>query len=210
MSTVNKKSKKVSDLKTMDIQITGKHLDLGTALRTYVTERVEKLLEKYHSRGTSAHILVEKEHGLFSTTCTVHLTSGLSLQGKGSSGEAHASADESINHLEKRLRRYKRRLKDHHKNASERNSPASFHATDYVLRTQDDEAPEYIEGTELAPAIVAETQTAIHELSVGDAVMAMDLADKPFLIFKNASHGQLNVVYRRDDGHIGWIDPSGA
>ncbi|MBX2805237.1 MAG: ribosome-associated translation inhibitor RaiA [Hyphomicrobiales bacterium] len=195
----------------MDIQVTGKHLDLGTALRAYVTERVENLLEKYHSRGTSAHILIEKEHGQFNTTCTVHLTSGLSLQGKGISGEAHASADESFEHLEKRLRRYRRRLKDHHKNASERSNAVGLSATDYVLHQRhEEEEPELTERLDLAPAIVAETQTAIHELSVSDAVMAMDLANKPFLIFKNAGHGHLNVVYRRDDGHIGWIDPSGT
>jgi ribosomal subunit interface protein len=195
----------------MDIQVTGKHLDLGDALRTYVTERVEKLLEKYHSRGTSAHILVEKEHGLFNTTCTVHLTSGLSLQGKGVSGEAHASADESFDHLEKRLRRYRRRLKDHHKNASDRSDAVALSVMDYVLHQSDGEGePEQTDESDLAPAIVAETQTAIHELSVGDAVMAMDLANKSFLIFKNAGHGHLNVVYRRDDGHIGWIDPSGT
>jgi len=195
----------------MDIQITGKHIDLGSALRAYVTERVEKLLEKYHSRGTSAHILVEKEHGQFTTTCTVHLTSGLSLQGKGISGEAHASADESFDHLEKRLRRYKRRLKDHHKNASDRSNAVALSATDYVLHHSDEEEePETTNESRLAPAIVAETQTAIHELSVSDAVMVMDLANKSFLIFKNAGHGHLNVVYRRDDGHIGWIDPSGT
>jgi ribosomal subunit interface protein len=194
----------------MDIQITGKHIDLGEALRNYVSERVEKLLEKYDSRGTSAHILVEKEHGQFNTTCAVHLASGLSLQGKGVSGEAHASADESMDHLEKRLRRYKRRLKDHHRNTSERSNLAALNAMDYVLHQNEDDEDNHTEETELAPAIIAETQTPIHELSVGDAVMAMDLADKPFLIFKNAGHGQLNVVYRRDDGHIGWIDPSGA
>lgn len=194
----------------MDIQITGKHIDLGSALRSYVSERVENVLQKYDSRGTSAHISVEKEHGQFNTVCTVHLTSGLSLQGKGTSGEAHASADESINHLEKRLRRYKRRLKDHHRKSSERRDLAAFNAMDYVIHQSDDEDSSDTDANEeLAPAIVAETQTAIHELSVGDAVMEMDLADRSFLIFKNASHGHLNVVYRRDDGHIGWIDPSG-
>lgn len=195
----------------MDIQVTGKQIDLGSALRAYVTERVEKLLEKYHSRGTSAHILVEKEHGRFTTICTVHLTSGLSLQGKGTSDEAHGSADESFNHLEKRLRRYRKRLKDHHKNASDKSDAITLSATDYVLHHGDgEEEAETGDESNLAPAIVAETQTAIHELSVSDAVMAMDLANKPFLIFKNAGHGHLNVVYRRDDGHIGWIDPSGT
>lgn len=191
----------------MAIQVTGKNIDLGTALRDYVNERIEKVLEKYESRGVSAHIFIEKEHGEFETTCTVHLASGLSLQAKGRAGAAHPSADEAFDHLEKRLRRYKRRLRDHH-NAAARETVETLNAMDYVLQQSDDDAEE-TDSREFAPAIVAETQTAIHELSVGDAVMAMDLADRPFFIFKNASHGRVNIVYRRDDGHIGWIDPGG-
>ncbi|MGF1621878.1 MAG: ribosome hibernation-promoting factor, HPF/YfiA family [Rhodomicrobiaceae bacterium] len=192
----------------MAMQVTGKNIDLGTALRNYATERVEKILEKYDSRGVSAHIFIEKEHGQFNTTCTVHLASGLSLQSKGQAQEAHPSVDESTAHLEKRLRRYKRRLRDHHQAASAKVDAVMLNAMDYVLQQNNEE--EETEPTELAPAIVAEAQTAIHELTVGDAVMAMDLADRSFLIFTNASHGRLNVVYRRDDGHIGWIDPGGV
>jgi ribosomal subunit interface protein len=191
----------------MTIQITGKNLDLGSALRSYATEKVEKILEKYESRGISANIFIEKEHGQFNTTCTVHLASGFSLQAKGRAEEAHPSVDESIEHLEKRLRRYKRRLRDHHQHEAARTQFAALNAIDYVIRHNRDD--EEAEENELAPAIVAEAQTEIHEFSVGDAVMAMDLADKAFLIFTNASHGRLNVVYRRDDGHIGWIDPGG-
>ncbi len=191
----------------MVIQVTGKNIDLGTALRSYVAENLGRTLEKYDSRGVSANIFIEKEHGQFTTTCTVRLASGLSLQAKGTGAEAHPSVDESIEHLEKRLRRYKRRLKDHHQNASSKSEVAPMNAVDYVIKSSDED--ETSEVTELAPAIVAETQTSIHELSVGDAVMAMDLAEKAFFIFKNASNGRLNVVYRRDDGHIGWIDPGG-
>jgi len=192
----------------MAIQVTGKNIDLGTALRNYASERVEKILEKYDSRGVSAHIFIEKVHGQFNTTCTAHLASGFSLQAKGVGTEAHPSVDEAIEHLEKRLRRYKRRLRDHHQAASAKADAAMMSAVDYVIRHSDEE--DETEETKLAPAIVAEAQTAIHELSVGDAVMAMDLADRPFMIFKNASHGRLNVVYRRDDGHIGWINPGGV
>ena len=192
----------------MVMQVTGKNIDLGTALRNYATERVERILEKYDSRGVSAHIFIEKEHGKFNTTCTVHLASGLSLQSKGQANEAHPSVDESTAHLEKRLRRYKRRLRDHHQAASAKADMVMLNAMDYIIQHKDEE--EEAEQSEAAPAIVAEAQTAIHELSVGDAVMAMDLADRSFLIFTNASHGRLNVVYRRDDGHIGWIDPGGV
>jgi predicted ATPase len=109
-----------------------------------------------------------------------------------------------VGRLEKRLRRYKRRLKDHH--ATPRSVSADMSAVDYVIRHGEEDE---VDDTKLAPAIVAETQTAIREQPVSDAVMEMDLADKAFLIFKNASNGRLNVVYKRDDGNIGWIDPGG-
>ncbi len=190
----------------MAIQVTGKNIDLGSALRGYILEKLERAVEKYGSKGLSANVFIEKEHGQFLTTCTVHLVSGLSLQSSGAADEAHPSVDEAMDRLEKRLRRYKRRLKNHHVDSTAKAESVSPNAVDYVIRQTEDETEEI----ELAPAIVAETQVTIHELSVGDAVMAMDLADKAFLIFKNASHGRLNVVYRRDDGHIGWIDPGGA
>jgi ribosomal subunit interface protein len=187
----------------MAIQITGKNIDLGSSLRGYVTDRLDKAFEKYGTDGLSGHIFVEKEHGVFSTQCSVHLRSGLSQQSQGSAGEAYASVDEAMDRLEKRLRRYKRRLKNHH--GTVRGNGADVPAIDYTLLHEDSEAEE----AELAPAIIAETQMAIRELSVGDAVMGMDLAEKAFLIFKNASNERINVVYRRGDGNIGWIDPGG-
>jgi ribosomal subunit interface protein len=189
----------------MAIQITGKNIDLGTSLRGYVTDRLEKAFEKYGTDGLSGHIFVEKEHGQFETQCSVHLKSGLSLQSQGRGNEAYASVDEALDRLEKRLRRYKRRLKNHH-GVSRENGAEVVTAIDYTLR-QEDEGE--VEDAELAPAIVAETQMVIRELSVGDAVMQMDLAERAFVIFKNASHGRINIVYRRGDGHIGWIDPGG-
>jgi ribosomal subunit interface protein len=190
----------------MAIQITGKNIDLGSSLRGYVTDRLEKAFDKYGTDGLSGHIFVEKEHGQFATQCSVHLRSGLSLQSQGRAVEAYASVDEAMDRLEKRLRRYKRRLKNHHGAGRGEADGAELTAIDYTLR-QDEEGE--IDGAEFAPAIIAETQLAIRELSVGDAVMQMDLADKAFMVFKNASNGRINVVYRRSDGHIGWIDPGG-
>ena len=190
----------------MAIQITGKNIDLGSSLRGYVTDRLEKAFEKYGTDGLSGHIFVEKEHGQFETQCSVHLSSGLSLQSQGRGNEAYASVDEALDRLEKRLRRYKRRLKNHHGAGRDNDNGAGLTAIDYTLR-HDEESE--VDEAELAPAIVAETQMVIHELSVGDAVMQMDLAEKSFVIFKNASNGRVNVVYRRGDGHIGWIDPGG-
>ncbi len=188
----------------MAIQVTGKNLDLGTALRGYVTERLDKAFERYGREGLSGHVVIEKGHGEFSTTCTVTLRSGLSFQSHGTDIEPHPSVDEAVERLEKRLRRYKRRLKG--QQHTPRSTAADMSAVDYVIRHgEEDEGDD----AELAPAIIAETQTAIRELSVGDAVMEMDLADKAFLVFKNASNGRLNVVYKRDDGNIGWVDPGG-
>lgn len=187
----------------MAIQITGKNIDLGSSLRGYVSDRLDKAFEKYGTDGLSGHIFVEKEHGEFSTQCSVHLSSGLSLQSQGRGAEAYASVDEALDRLEKRLRRYKRRLKNHH--GAGRDDGMDVAAIDYTIRHEETESEE----AELAPAIVAETQMVIRELSVGDAVMEMDLAEKVFLVFKNASNERINVVYRRGDGHIGWIDPGG-
>jgi ribosomal subunit interface protein len=190
----------------MAIQITGKNIDLGSSLRSYVTDRLEKAFEKYGTDGLSGHIFVEKEHGRFATQCSVHLRSGLSLQSQGQGNEAYASVDEALDRLEKRIRRYKRRIKNHHGAGRDGDGDAELTGIDYTLR-QDEEGE--TDDAELAPAIIAETQMAIRELSVGDAVMQMDLAEKAFVIFKNASNGRINVVYRRGDGHIGWIDPGG-
>jgi ribosomal subunit interface protein len=187
----------------MAIQITGKNLDLGSSLRGYVTDRLDKAFDKYGTDGLSGHIFVEKEHGRFTTQCSVHLRSGLSLQSQGRANEAYASVDEAMDRLEKRLRRYKRRLKNHH--GATRDGEADLQAMDYTIQAA--EQTEAEEDAEHAPVTIAETQMAIRELSVGDAVMEMDLADKPFLIFMNAKSGHMNVVYRREDGNIGWIDP---
>ncbi len=188
----------------MAIQVTGKNVDLGAALRGYVTDRLDKALEKYGSDELSGHVVIEKAHGEFTTTCTVTLRSGLSLQAHGADAEPYPSVDEAVDRLEKRLRRYKRRLKG--QQHAPRDVAADVSAVDYVIRHgEEDEADD----AERAPVIIAETQTAIRELSVGDAVMEMDLADKAFLVFKNGSNGRLNVVYKRGDGKIGWVDPGG-
>jgi ribosomal subunit interface protein len=192
----------------MTLQVTGKNLDLGSALRGYIAEKLDKAFDKYGSQSVSTNVFIEKVHGLFITTCTVHLKSGLSLQASGKADEAHPSVDEAMDRLEKRLRRYKRRLKNHHGASQSPDETPPMSAVDYVIRHGEDE-DESAE-SDLAPTIVAETRVTVPELSVGDAVMTMDLAEKPFLIFKNASHGRVNVVYRRVDGHIGWVDPGGT
>lgn len=188
----------------MTLQVTGKNLDVGEALRTYVTERIGQTLDKYFSGNRSGHVRIEKERNRFVTDCSIQLRSGLSLQSHGESTDAYASADMALERLEKRLRRYKRRLKNHHGPAA---ANASTRAQYFVIQADQDEI---VEEADDNPIIIAETHTEIPELSVSDAVMQMDLSNKPFLVFRNASHGHTNIVYRRPDGNIGWIDPGGG
>ncbi|MGI9416748.1 MAG: ribosome hibernation-promoting factor, HPF/YfiA family [Geminicoccaceae bacterium] len=186
----------------MTLQVTGKNLDVGEALRSYVTERIGQTLDKYFSGNRTGHVRIQKERNRFVTDCSIQLRSGLSLQSHGESPDAYASADMALDRLEKRLRRYKRRLKKHH--GSTADADASTRAQYFVIQADQDEA---IEEADDNPIIIAETHTEIRELSVSDAVMQMDLSNRPFLVFRNASHGQTNIVYRRPDGNIGWIDP---
>ncbi|MCP4936998.1 MAG: ribosome-associated translation inhibitor RaiA [bacterium] len=186
----------------MTIQITGKNLDVGDALREYTEHRIHEMLEKYVGKSFPGHIRIEKNKNEFNTHCSVDLWSGLSLHSQGNSDNAHTSVDIALERLDKRLRRYKSRLRDHHNN--QHNSAAELAATDYLV---EHEGVDEINSKNLNPVIIAEKQTIIRELTVSDAVMELDLANRPFLLFKNAAHGRINVVYRREDGNIGWIDP---
>jgi ribosomal subunit interface protein len=187
----------------MTIQVTGKNLDVGGALRSYVQERVGQTVEKFIGRETTGHVRIEKEHGEFRTNCSIHLWQGMSLEASGAASDAYQSADIACERLEKRVRRYKRRLKQHGGGETPRKQTA---ATDYVIQAAQEEHEERDENN---PVIIAEAETPVHEMAVSDAVMQMDLSDRPFMVFRNASHGEINVVYRRDDGNIGWIDPAG-
>lgn len=185
----------------MTIQVTGKNLDVGEALRGYVQERVSQTVEKYIGRLPSGHVRVEKEHGEFRTDCTVHLWQGMSLEAHGVAADAYQSADLACERLEKRVRRYKRRVKRHGGQSAREQTPAAS----YVLQARQEGQEESDEDN---PIIIAEAETVVHEMAVSDAVMQMDLSDHPFVLFRNASSGEINVVYRRDDGNIGWIDPA--
>ena len=184
----------------MTIQVTGKNLDLGEALRGYVQERVAHTVERYIGREPTGHVRIEKEHGEFRTNCTIHLWQGMSLEAHGMAADAYQSADLACERLDKRVRRYKRRVKRH--GGIDRKETE---AISYVVQLRKEDHVER-EGDEENPLIVAEAPTVVHEMSVSDAVMQMDLSDLPFVVFRNASHGEINVVYRRDDGNIGWID----
>ncbi len=186
----------------MTIQVTGKNLDVGEALRSYVQERVAHTVEKFIGREPSGHVRIEKEHGGFRTNCTIRLWQGMSLEAHGVAADAYQSADRACERLEKRVRRYKSRLKRHGGGETPRKETQ---ATSYVIQASQEEQEERDEDN---PIIIAEAETPVHEMAVSDAVMQMDLSDQPFVVFRNASHGEINVVYRREDGNIGWIDPA--
>ncbi len=191
----------------MDIQVSGKNMDLGDALQSHVADKVGDGVRKFFDRGAEVTVTFARERHLIECDVTAHLASGVFLAAHGEGGDAYGAFEESLEKLEKRIRRYKRRLKNHHANGKEP-LPAEK-ASYYLLQPlpeEDDDTP--ADEADPDPVIVAESQTALREMTVGAAVMQLDLAEQPAIVFKNAAHGRINVVYRRRDGHIGWIDPT--
>jgi ribosomal subunit interface protein len=191
----------------MQIKVTGKNLAVGDALREHIESRLLQIRQKYFDGTVHAHVTVEKQRSGFHTDCALHLATGLVLQAEGSAQEAHPSFDQAASHLEKQLRRYKARLKDHHR--TRREPVRHVEAQSYVLAPAH-EAEEGHAEANLNPVVVAETGLRLPELSVGEAVMQLDISTQPFLLFRNGGHGGLNLVYRRPDGNIGWVDPKPA
>ncbi|QUJ76135.1 ribosome-associated translation inhibitor RaiA [Sulfitobacter albidus] len=187
----------------MRYQISGKQIDIGDALQTHVKEELGSAVQKYAERPTDAQVIFSKSGHEYVCEATVHLSTGLTAAAKAHATEIYAAFDNCCEKMEKQLRRYKRRLKDHHK---ERAEPVELlGASSYVLQSQGEAEGE--EPETLQPMIIAEMQTKIASLSVGEAVMQMELSGAPVLVFKKEGAAGVNVVYRREDGNIGWIDP---
>lgn len=187
----------------MRYQISGKQIDVGTALQAHVQEELGAAVNKYAERPTDATVIFSKSASEFVCETTVHLSTGLTASAKAHAHEIYAAFEACCDKMETQLRRYKRRLKDHHRDRPE---PVElFGASSYILAS--DNENEDSEPETLQPMIVAEMETNIQSLSVGEAVMQMELAGAPVLVFRNEGKGGLNVVYRRDDGNVGWIDP---
>ncbi|MDE2445219.1 MAG: ribosome-associated translation inhibitor RaiA [Alphaproteobacteria bacterium] len=190
----------------MQIQITGKHIDIGDALRSHVEGKLQSFRERFFEGSVHGHVTLEKRRSFFLTDCTLHLATGLVLQAHAEEATAMASADAAIAHLEKQLKKYKQRLKDHHR--APRKERAMVEAASYVIEHNDDHEGDEPEG--LHAPVIAENSSKIPELSVGEAVMQLDISTTNFVLFHNSKEGRLNVVYRRPDGNIGWIDPRSA
>ncbi len=187
----------------MQYQISGKQIDIGEALRTHVRDELNIVVKKYAERPTSAQVVFSKNGPEFICEAVAHLSTGLTAQAKGGAHEIYAAFDQCAEKMEKQLRRYKRRLKDHHR---ERANPVEvFGGASYILAAEN--GTEESEPDSLQPMIIAEMETTIPRLSVGEAVMQMELAGAPVMVFRNEKTSGVNVVYHRDDGNIGWIDP---
>lgn len=187
----------------MRYQISGKQIDTGNALQTHVKDELGVMLEKYAGRPTDANIVFSKSGHEYVCEAVVHLSTGLTAQATGHATEIYAAFDTCLEKMDKQLRRYKRRLKDHHK---ERSQPVELSDAGSYILAPTDESGEAEQDT-VSAMIIAETETKIPSLSAGEAVMQMELANAPALVFRNEKHNGINVVYRRDDGNIGWVDP---
>lgn len=187
----------------MSLRIAGKHMDIGEALRGRIEGRVADLVGKYFGGGYSGHVTVLKSGSRFSADCMVHLNSGMSLQATGESQEPVSAFESAADRLETRLRRYKSRLKAH---AAGGNGEDAVDVSYTVMAAMADDEEEVTE--DFAPAIVAESSVSLKTMSVASAVVELDTKESPVFVFRNAGNREINIVYRRADGNIGWIDPS--
>jgi ribosomal subunit interface protein len=186
---------------TMTLRVSGKNMSIGDALRTHITQRLEQATAKYFDGGVSGHVTLTPEGSGYRADCSLHLTSGVVLQADGRAQEPYVTFDQAAERIEKRLRRYHSRLKNHHDGHAHELAPS------YVIEAldQDKDAP-----SEFSPAIIAESTTRLRRMAVSDAVLDLDLTGAPVVIFRHAQSGRVNIVYRRADDNIGWIDPPTA
>ncbi|WP_375260746.1 ribosome hibernation-promoting factor, HPF/YfiA family [Palleronia sp.] len=191
----------------MRYQVSGKQIDIGEALQAHVQSEIDAVVEKYSSRPTDALCVFSRDGSGYCCETVLHLSSGMTVQARATNHDIYGACDAAVAKMEKQLRRYKRRLKNHNK---ERTTPVElFEASSYILASSESE--EDAEPDTLQPVIVAEMETRIPTLSVGEAVMQMELHGAPVLVFRNEKQGSgVNVVYRREDGNVGWIDPNTA
>jgi len=197
----------------MNVKVTGRHFDVGQALRRHAESALGDTVGKFFERALDATVTFDKRGHEFSVDIKVHVSRGLHLLGEGRAEDPHLAFNKATEHIAKRLRRNKRRIRDHHQAPSR--DLETLTAQQYILtREEEPEIEQADAGTAVngrdEPVVVADMTTDIASLTVGEAVMRMDLADLPAMMFRNVAHGGLNMIYRRADGHIGWVDPEGV
>ena len=190
----------------MTLRISGKSISVGDALRSRVSERTDEVLRKYFDGNYSGHITLSKDGFGFRTDCALHLDSGITLEADSNATDAYASADQALLMIEKRLRRYKSRLKDRsaRKTYAANAALADIDAPSYVIEAPAESDEEV---TAYSPVIIAEATTSLKRLSVSEAVMELDLTGAACIVFQHGSSGRVNIIYRRTDGNVGWVDP---
>ena len=190
----------------MQIDVNGKQIDIGGSLRGHVVDELTTVLEKYAERPTDATVTFTRDGHEFKCECSAHLSTGMKAQASGRASDIYAAFEMASERLAKQLRRYKRRLKNHHRS---RTAPVeSFGGSSFVIEA---DAPDAEDASEsLQPVIIAEAKTVIPVLSVGEAVLQMEIGEEPILMFRNERNNEIGVVYRREDGNVGWIEPSTA
>lgn len=188
----------------MSVRVSGKHMEIGESFRSRIEDSVAAAVTKYFDGGYSGQVTVEKAGSRFTTDCRIHLDTGVDLHATGQANDPQASFDAAGERIEKRLRRYKRKLKDHYNglNADDRYDEIAYKVMDVATHQEEEVAEDY------APTVVAEGSRKIKTMSVATAVVALDMTDEPVLLFRSAGKDHLNIVYRRPDGNIGWIDTS--
>jgi ribosomal subunit interface protein len=184
----------------MSVRVSGKHMDIGDAFRLRIEEQIGAAVTKYFDGGFSSLVIVEKSGSRFSADCKVHLDTGAALQANGEANDPIIAFDAASDRIEKRLRRYKRKLKDHHNGNGQAYAEVAYTVMDSVPDDAEELPADY------APTIVAESTKTLKTMSVASAVMALDMTDEPVLLFRSVGQAHLNIVYRRNDGNIGWID----
>ncbi len=190
----------------MQIEVNGKQIDIGDALRAHVIDALSLAMEKYAERPVDATVTFAKDGHEYKCECSTHLSTGMKAQATGKANEIYAAFDVANERLAKQLRRYKRRLKNHHK---ARSTPFErFEASSFVIES---DSPDVEDASDsMQPVIIAESTTSIPVLSVGEAVLQMEIGSEPVVMFRNEKNDGINVVYRREDGNVGWIDPSAS
>ncbi len=190
----------------MKLTVIGKQIDLGDALRTHVDDSLTAITAKYFTQAIDATVVFCREAHLIRADVSVHVSRNLIMQSVGQADEPYPAFDLAAEKIAKRMRRYKRRLNDHHKDQP---AEPAVPAQTYILQAEAEDVPDG-QDEPAQPMIVAEMTTPIDSLTVSQAVMRLDLGDLPALLFRNRAHGGLNMVYRRPDGNVGWVDPQGS
>ena len=189
----------------MQLSVTGKQIDVGDALRGHIATSLDAAVSKYFDKAIEGSVVIARGNRTIRADITVHVGHNIQLQGHAEAGDPYAPFDAACERITKRLRRHKRRLRDHRKNSG-KGAPEAMLVSQYILAGDDEQ--ESGEGDN--PVVVAELETPIETLTVSEAVMRMDLADLNAVMFRNRGDGGINMVYRRGDGNIGWIDPQAS